>query len=143
MRKHVQCSDQTIRSTTRTPRLHRSVMSHLDSDSSVSSANDERISDQPDPCDHFVQFPDDDPGLSASDCNNAAVVGRHASYPPDDNDNMHYDVRTLEQSKDDSLLLYPNAGVSTKEEIAAILQFAIECSLFKLHTTKLFDLIRS
>ena len=116
---------------------------HSDSDSSVSSANDESISDQPDPGDHFAQFTDDDQGLSASDSNNAAVVGRQALYTPDDNDNMHSDVQTLEQSKDDSLLLYPNADVSTREGIAAILQFAIECSLSKLHTTKLFELIRS
>ena len=116
---------------------------HSESDSSVSSADDESISDQPDPCDHFVRFADDDQYLSASDSNNSAYVGRQASYTPDDNDNMHSDVRTLEQSKDDSLLLYLNADVSTKAGIAAILQFAIECSLSKLHTTKLFDLIRS
>jgi hypothetical protein len=116
---------------------------HSDSDDSVASENDVSISDQPDPSDDLVLFAADDQCSSESDSSNTAVLGKHASYKPDEDDNIHGDERTFEQSKDDSSLLYPDADVSTKAGISAILQFAIECSLSKVHTTKLFDLIRS
>ena len=115
----------------------------LDSDSSLSSANDDSISDQLDPNVDLMSFVENDQGSSDSDPIDDVDSGEDAWYQPDSNDNVHDDEWTFGNLNDDSSPLYPDAHISTKTGISKILQFSIACSLSKSHTSKLFDLIKS